>query len=276
MTEKEKKIMVELFNQGVPKTRIAKQLNCTPITILRNLRQLNIEQPSDPMIGQTFYYLTVLKRAEKREDLASRSIRYICKCKCGNIIEVDGNALRTEHTRSCGCLRKENLPYKDLLNQRFGKLVVKSLIGSSERGKIWHCECDCGNECDISSKGLLSGKTKSCGCLRSYKEIEIKNFLEEHNIAYIKEYSFPELKGKKNPLRFDFAIINNLKQPLCLIEYQGEQHYDTNNIWHSEQLVDSDNRKYEYCKINNFPLIYLDKDSDLKKELEGIIGKYGN
>ena len=83
MTEKEKKIMVELFNQGVPKTRIAKQLNCAPITILRNLRQLNVEQPSDPMIGQTFYYLTVLKRAEKREDLASRSIRYICKCKCG-------------------------------------------------------------------------------------------------------------------------------------------------------------------------------------------------
>lgn len=30
----------------------------------------------------------------------------------------------------------------------------------------WHCICDCGNECDILSNALVSGKTKSCGCLK--------------------------------------------------------------------------------------------------------------
>ena len=32
------------------------------------------------MIGKTFGLLTVLERAQKREDLISRCIRYKCKC----------------------------------------------------------------------------------------------------------------------------------------------------------------------------------------------------
>lgn len=29
---------------------------------------------------------------------------------------------------------------------------------------IWHCQCDCGNECDVSGSHLRSGHTVSCGC----------------------------------------------------------------------------------------------------------------
>lgn len=275
MTKKEKEIMIELFNQGVPKAKIAKQLNYAPITILRNLRQLNIEQPSDPMIGKIFYYLTVLQRAEKREDLASRCIRYICKCKCGNIIEVNGNSLRTGHTRSCGCLQKENISYKDLTGQKFGKLTIISLSGSNGKRKIWHCQCDCGNECDIIGHNLINGSVKSCGCLHSYKELEIKNFLEQHGVSFIKEYTFSDLRGKSKPLRFDFAILNSSGQLLCLIEYQGVQHFDIDNKWHSQQLVESDKRKYEYCRLKKIPLFYLDKESNLEVELERIIKNYG-
>ena len=31
----------------------------------------------------------------------------------------------------------------------------------------WHCRCDCGNECDVSSEQLRNGGTRSCGCLHN-------------------------------------------------------------------------------------------------------------
>ena len=37
---------------------------------------------------------------------------------------------------------------------------------------LWHCKCDCGNECDIATRSLKSGLTQSCGCLRNEKTYE--------------------------------------------------------------------------------------------------------
>lgn len=69
----------------------------------------------DPMIGQKFGRLLVLEQAEKDPTLKSRCIRYKCKCDCGNIITVNGNSLRTNHTTSCGCTRK-GANIKNLVN----------------------------------------------------------------------------------------------------------------------------------------------------------------
>lgn len=55
----------------------------------------------------------------------------------------------------------------DLTGQRFGKLVV--LCESDEKsrlGVMWVCQCDCGNVTTVPSTKLMSGHTKSCGCLR--------------------------------------------------------------------------------------------------------------
>ncbi len=50
--------------------------------------------------------------------------------------------------------------------------------------------------------------------------------LNEHRIPYKVEVSFPDLLSEKgNPLRFDFAILNESGDIKCLIECQGEQHY---------------------------------------------------
>lgn len=60
------------------------------------------------------------------------------------------------------------MPYKyELTGQRFGRLVV---LSRSHPGKGWHqywnCQCDCGVEKRVSQDGLVSQRTKSCGCLR--------------------------------------------------------------------------------------------------------------
>lgn len=36
--------------------------------------------------------------------------KYICRCKCGNFVEVRGANLRSGKTTSCGCKRKN--PYR--------------------------------------------------------------------------------------------------------------------------------------------------------------------
>lgn len=59
--------------------------------------------------------------------------------------------------------------FKDLTNQRFGRLVVKNIAFRKNNRIYWHCKCDCGNECDISGCHLTSGASQSCGCLRKEK-----------------------------------------------------------------------------------------------------------
>lgn len=54
---------------------------------------------------------------------------------------------------------------KDLTGQRFGRLrVIEQTAERKNRRVVWKCVCDCGNECYIVSRSLISGATKSCGC----------------------------------------------------------------------------------------------------------------
>lgn len=59
----------------------------------------------------------------------------------------------------------------DLTGKRFGRLTAKHLAkpyvspaGKSERK--WLCECDCGKEVEVRQRDLVSGRTRSCGCLQ--------------------------------------------------------------------------------------------------------------
>jgi hypothetical protein len=54
----------------------------------------------------------------------------------------------------------------DLVGQRFGKLLVKSM-GVGPNGSTAQCDCDCGNSKTVLAYNLRSGNTKSCGCVRS-------------------------------------------------------------------------------------------------------------
>ncbi len=54
----------------------------------------------------------------------------------------------------------------DLAKRRFGRLVVMEFVGiNNHRKAIWLCQCDCGRSANVLRGGLLSGKTRSCGCL---------------------------------------------------------------------------------------------------------------
>lgn len=57
-------------------------------------------------------------------------------------------------------------PAVNLINRRFGRLVVKKLYRVDKLGSSWICKCDCGIEIVAYAKNLKKGSTKSCGCLR--------------------------------------------------------------------------------------------------------------
>lgn len=48
----------------------------------------------------------------------------------------------------------------------FGRLTVKKRAGSNDAGRsMWRCSCSCRRSITVQGKDLVSGNTKSCGCL---------------------------------------------------------------------------------------------------------------
>ena len=55
------------------------------------------------MIGKKFNRLTIVSRAANEDTRAA----WNCVCDCGNTITLNGKQIRSGHTKSCGCYRKE-------------------------------------------------------------------------------------------------------------------------------------------------------------------------
>ena len=119
------------------------------------------------MTGMRFGRLTVLRRAENNS--AGRA-RWLCRCDCGELCVTAGRNLRSGYTKSCGCAKREAFyNRRDLTGMRFGRLTVLRPGESKKRnrtaGALWLCRCDCGKETEAAAACLLSGRTRSCGCL---------------------------------------------------------------------------------------------------------------
>lgn len=73
--------------------------------------------------------------------------------------------------------------FKDLTGQRFGYLTIIKKAGKSKNNKtLWLCKCDCGNEKICIGNDLITGRTKSCGCLRK------KGSQRTHGFRYTRLY----------------------------------------------------------------------------------------
>lgn len=56
---------------------------------------------------------------------------------------------------------------KNILGQRFGRLVAIEFLGIKKHCAMWKCRCDCGNEVEMKGIDLRFGHTRSCGCLHT-------------------------------------------------------------------------------------------------------------
>jgi hypothetical protein len=65
----------------------------------------------------------------------------------------------------------------DIKNMKVGLLTVVEVAGSDEHSTLWRCICDCGSIVIKRAGHLMSGGTKSCGCLR-------KRLMKERNTTH--------------------------------------------------------------------------------------------
>lgn len=241
--------------------------------IIREISQIyNIDISHFPtgkiidLTGKKFGKLTVLKRVPNKNGNAAR---WLCQCDCGNQTEVDGVKLRRYDTLSCGCLVKKSLikfnksKFNDLKGERFGKLTVLERVENIGIQTAWLCQCDCGNQTIVMSSNLRKENgTRSCGCLLSKGEEKIINLLRQFNFIFKTQVKLENCISKKGyPLRFDFGIYDKNEKLICLIEYNGCQHYKKTEFWgfndNFEERIERDLIKKNYCKKNNIPLIII-------------------
>ena len=116
-----------------------------------------------------------------------------CVCDCGNTTVVNTYCLTHGKIQSCGCFRKEQCKKaqtkdfdKDLLGERFGKLLVIAYKGNNN----WLCRCNCGNEVIKPRIRLISHRNDSkysCGCSRRgfLKDMTGKRFSKLTVEAYV-------------------------------------------------------------------------------------------
>lgn len=121
--------------------------------------------PKIDLTGKQFGEWTVLRRSEYKP-----AGYWYCECSCGTKRDVWSSSLTLGRSKSCGHLN--NLAHVHLtrsdgkiLGKRFGRLVALKRTNKQGRAK-YLCQCDCGNKIVVFGSYLLSGKTKSCGCLR--------------------------------------------------------------------------------------------------------------
>jgi len=91
-----------------------KSCGCLNIEVRKGITgKLNPNWGKNDLTGKEFGRLFVIKRLKRR--VKTHAV-YLCKCACGNFIEVIAGYLVEGNTKSCGCLRS------DMLNARIGEL----------------------------------------------------------------------------------------------------------------------------------------------------------
>lgn len=206
-------------------------------------------------IGKKFSLLTVIKAIDRTT--------FVCRCDCGNEVEVKLKELVRGHKKSCGCWRV-NKSAERWVGQRIGKLVVikPTEQRTYKQNIVYECKCDCGNTVFVDVDSLNKKEKISCGCSRkSLGELTIEKILKDNNITYEMEKSFSDLYSeRKGKPRFDFFVDNKY-----LIEFDGKQHFEyRENAVHPivskenyERTIANDKIKNEYCFKNNIPLIRI-------------------
>jgi hypothetical protein len=110
--------------------------------------------------------------------------------------------------------------YSNYIGKKYGRLTILDIVyilqNNNYERAFFVCECECTTNKNISVSDVLSGKTKSCGCLN--KEITTKHGLYNTRLYRIWSSLFQRCYNIKNPL----------------YKYYGERGISVENDWHKE------------------------------------------
>jgi len=113
-------------------------------------------------IGAKFHNWTVVSSAYKNKH---KKTTYPVVCVCGTRKDIPATVLANGRSKSCGCLGKDF--HKITIGSVFGAWTVTSEPIFIDGVRMAGATCKCGVSRDVVAHQLLSGASKSCGCLRS-------------------------------------------------------------------------------------------------------------
>lgn len=99
--------------------------------------------------------------------------------------------------------------------------------------------------------------------MTSQGEQKIIDILQKFHINFIREYTFKDLKSRKQrPLRYDFALFDNKEKLFALLEFDGEGHFRYNKFFHKtfskfKYRQEMDLIKNQYALTQNIPLFRI-------------------
>lgn len=85
---------------------------------------------------------------------------------------------------------RRNVDAEDLTGQRFDRLTAIKPTEERCGGEVvWECQCDCGETVFVPIVSLVSGRAKSCGCLKKRRQgsekIVVPETSDENGKGYI-------------------------------------------------------------------------------------------
>ena len=208
-----------------------------------------------------------------------------CRCDCGNVVVLRKHDVQSYHAQSCGCITLDRLEKLNDVDHS-GKVSDYGIeiVRKSKRNKynqwLWKCKCGCcGEFFDELPARILNNHVRSCGCLKSSSsEMMIENHLKDIGASFERQYSFEDCISRKGyHLKFDFAIFKDNKL-LCLIEYDGKQHFEPVEWFGGEkgfkESIERDNVKNKYCQDHDITLYRFDytmEEHFIKEQITNII-----
>lgn len=165
---------------------------------------------------------------------------------------------------------------KDLTNRRFERLKVIRRVENKNYRAMWLCECDCGNRKVITSYQLLSGDTKSCGCLG--KENRTKSRTKHHKTNTKLYYVWKGMKQRcynpKNKYYYNYGgrgitICEEWKNDFGkFYEWAIKNGYDENAL-HKSCTIDRINNSGNY-EPNNCRWVDMKTQSNNRRKRQKI------
>lgn len=235
--------------------------------------------------GQIFHDLQAIKYEYTKGKRQYWS--FLCLL-CGKITIKNKLSVTNGNTTNCGCNTTYLQSHVQRIYEKPGTIynylqVEEPAFDDDYVGKsiYWYKCLNCGCRVKKFAVDVRSGNVKSCGCVNSFKELEIKDILIKNNILYKTQYTYADLiSSNGGRLRFDFALLNKNNEVLGLIEYQGDQHFnEARGDFGRQQREETDGLKVEYCLKYKIPLLILDKNNNLEEDILRFnkeIENYGN
>lgn len=136
--------------------------------------------------------------------------------------------------------------------------VLGKYTGANNKILMKHNKCN--YEYEVTPSKFINVGRRCPRCRESKGEKAISQFLDKLHINYQPQFSFEDCRNKE-PLPFDFAIFDNDDNIMCLIEYQGEHHYEIVEHFGGKEKFQiqqkRDEIKRQYCRLNNIKLVEI-------------------